>query len=198
MKNFASLLGALTLLLVFGSEARAQYVDDWYWAVSYDMAAPLGDTKDFTGNFSFRGVGLEGRYFKSPKTSIGFFAGWNVFTEKVSGTVQDGNRTTTGTSARTINAVPLYVTGDYYFGDRGGARPYVGLGAGVIYNERRNDFGIFTSSSSKWQFALAPEAGVMFPVGASLMYVGLRYNYGFKAGDFESLQYLSINVGIGY
>ena len=198
MKSFARVLAALALVLMFGSEARAQYVDDWYWAVSYDMAAPLGDTKDFTSSFSFRGVGLEGRYFKSEKTSIGFFAGWNVFSEKTSGTVQDGNRTTTGTSARTINAVPLYVTADYYWGSRGGARPYLGLGAGVIYNERRNDFGIFTSTSNKWQFAVAPEAGVMFPIGASLMYIGVRYNYGFKAGDFDALQYLSINVGIGY
>lgn len=198
MKKLARLTAALALVLVFGSEARAQYVDEWFWGIDYSMAAPLGDTKDFTSSFSFRGVGLEGRYFRSAKTSIGFRAAWNVFNEKDSGTVTNGNTTTSGTSARTINAVPLYLTGDYYFGDRGGARPYLGLGAGVIYNERRNDFGIFTSSSSKWQFALAPEVGVMLPVGASLAYLSLRYNYGFKAGDFDALSYLSISVGIGY
>lgn len=198
MKNIARLTAALALVMVFGSRAEAQYVDEWFWGINYEMAAPFGDTKDFSSPFSFRGIGLDGRYFRSANTSIGFWAGWNVFSEKESGTITQGNQTATGTSARTINAVPLYLTGDYYFGQRGSARPYVGLGAGVIYNERRNDFGIFSASESKWQFGLAPEVGVMLPVGTSLAYLALRYNYGFKAGEFDALQYLSISVGIGY
>ena len=52
MKNIARLTAALALVLVFGSKAEAQYVDDWFWGINYSMAAPLGDTKDFTGSFS--------------------------------------------------------------------------------------------------------------------------------------------------
>ena len=56
--------------------------------------------------------------------------------------------------------------------------------------------GVFRVEDKPWQFAIVPAIGVLIPVGfSSMVNVGIKYGYAFKAGDNPAISYLSINVG---
>src|SRR5690348_18421766 len=73
---------AATLLVpaVLAGQGRSK----WF-GMNWSMAAPVDHTKDFTDQYSFRGIGLEWRQASGNK-SFGFSAGWNVFDQEKSGT----------------------------------------------------------------------------------------------------------------
>jgi hypothetical protein len=48
-----------------------------------------------------------------------------------------------------------------------------------------------------WHFALAPEIGWQLPWESFLGYVGVRYHYAFKAGNFDAQQYFEFKIGFG-
>ena len=87
----------------------------------------------------------------------------------------------------------MLAIGRYYFTDNTTAvRPFVGLGIGTSWTERRLEVGQFASTISRWQFALAPiNDQFAFNVGA-------RYNYGTKAahGRVPEIQTFSFNFGV--
>ena len=53
--------------------------------VNYLPALTLGETADFTNNFSGRGLDFEVNKFLAQDMSVGFVVSWNTFREKVSG-----------------------------------------------------------------------------------------------------------------
>ena len=53
--------------------------------VNYLPAISLGETAEFTNNFSPRGVDFEVNYFLSEDLSVGFVSSWNIFREKIVG-----------------------------------------------------------------------------------------------------------------
>jgi outer membrane protein W len=84
----------------------------------------------------------------------------------------------------------------YYFGGKN-IKPYLGLGAGVFYVKRQFEIGLLTTNINKWQFGLAPEIGIMFPIDFDYKIIfKIKYNYAFKSGDAKALSYLGINIGI--
>ena len=56
------------LLSVVGQLAIAQH---GYTSLSYNTAAPLGDTKDFIQTYSWRGISLESYWFLSDNLTLG-------------------------------------------------------------------------------------------------------------------------------
>jgi hypothetical protein len=167
-----------------------------FFGMTYDVSLPISDTQEaFGGGAQWRGVGLEGRWYTNKHLSFGFSWDWNVFHAVVQETVELENGAVTGIQNRTMNAFPVLATGQYYFGSSG-IQPYVGLGIGA-YNILRNfDIGILSISSNKWQFGIAPELGLLFPMdmGYNIIFK-IRYNYAMEAGDNKAVTYLGFNVG---
>lgn len=210
MKWTKGILASLALILVFSGEAKAQ---DWWWGITYQMSTtsslPVNSNSDFNfiEDFSFRGLGMDARYLpeRDAKYSFGFNMGWNVLNEKNDfgterNTISLPNADVTGTQLRFLNSVPLMANAAYYFGDRGGIRPYVGLNAGTYYIERRVDIGVSAVVDDNWHFGWAPEVGVVVPLGRPdvALLAMIRYNWAFSAGGTGDQKFWGFNIGIAY
>ncbi|MGB5674488.1 MAG: outer membrane beta-barrel protein [Gemmatimonadota bacterium] len=210
MKAVKGIIASLALILVFSGEAKAQ---DWWWGITYQMSAasslPTNSDSDvnFIEDYSFRGFGIDARYVASrdAKYSIGFNVGWNVLNEKNDfgserNTISLENADVTGTQLRYLNSVPLMANASYYFGSRGGIRPYVGLNAGTYYIERRVDIGVVGIVEDNWHFGWAPEVGLVVPLGRPefALLTTIRYNWAFSAGGTGDQKYWGFNIGIAY
>lgn len=175
--------------------------------LNYQISLPLKDVKDFTDKASFRGFDVEYHHFLGEYFSVGAAIGWNVYyqdKENVSGNFMfRGNEnvyTITGNQYRYINTVPMLAIGRYYFTDTESAvRPYLGLGIGTSWTEKRLEVGQFSSTISRWQFAVSPEIGLYIPVSDQFGFnLGARYNYATKAahGRVPEIQSVTFNIGI--
>ena len=67
MKRIVWALIAVPLLTATVAEAQG----DWWWAAEYTVSLPLGATKEFTDNTSWRGVTLEARKTLSQNVTVG-------------------------------------------------------------------------------------------------------------------------------
>jgi outer membrane protein W len=210
MKAIKGTIASLALLLVFTGEAQAQ---DWWWGITYNMSAtsslpPNSDSDiNFIEDYSFRGLGIEARYVPSRDAnySFGFNVGWNVLNEKNDfgterNTISLPNADVSGTQLRYFNTVPLMGNASYYFGDRGGIRPYVGVNAGTYYIERRVDIGVSAIVDDAWHFGWAPEVGLDVPLGRPevALLTTIRYNWAFSAGGSGDQKFWGFNIGIAY
>jgi outer membrane protein W len=210
MKAIKGIIASLAFLLVFSGEAQAQ---DWWWGITYNMSAtsslPTNSDSDvnFIEDYSFRGLGIEARYVPSRDAnySFGFNVGWNVLNEKNDfgterNTISLPDADITGTQLRYFNTVPLLANASYYFGDRGGIRPYVGVNAGTYYIERRVDIGVSAVVGDNWHFGWAPEVGLVVPLGRPevALLTTIRYNWAFSAGGTGDQKFWGFNIGIAY
>jgi outer membrane protein W len=210
MKAIKGIIASLALVLVFSGEAQAQ---DWWWGITYNMSAssslPGNSDSDtnFIEDYSFRGLGIEARYVPSRDASysFGFNVGWNVLNEKNEfgterNTISLPEADITGTQLRYFNTVPLMANASYYFGDRGGIRPYVGVNAGTYYIERRVDIGVSAIVDDGWHFGWAPEVGLVVPLGRPevALLTTIRYNWAFSAGGSGDQKFWGFNIGIAY
>ena len=184
----------IILLIFSGISAQAQ---SNFFGMTYDVSLPLGDTqKAFDNGAQWRGMGLEGRWYLNKETSLGFSWDWNVLHNIVLETVQFNYGAATGYQNRTLNAFPLLATGHYYLGDGKSIQPYLGLGAGVYYVKRSFKLGILPIESDAWQFGLAPEIGLLFPMDQGMnILLKLRYNYALESGNNKAVSYIGINLG---
>jgi opacity protein-like surface antigen len=166
--------------------------------INYMPALSMGETAEFTKNFSPRGIELEVNNFLAEGLSVGISAGWNVFREKVVGeSIEYRDALVTGTQFRYTNVVPLNVNARKYF-PVNDLFPFVGMGIGTSYAKQTNNIGIFSIVSDKWLFTIAPEAGIQVRVGPAIpVSLKIKYSYSVKAGDFPSMSYLGFGVGIG-
>ncbi|MCF8366255.1 MAG: porin family protein [Bacteroidales bacterium] len=189
-KIFITLVSMLITLHSFGQES--------FWSLTYQMSVPTGDTKNITDKMSFRGIGLEGRWFVDNNVTIGGAALWNVFYEKQDKiTTELENITLTGTHYNYINALPFFVNTAYYFNEGSYVRPYAAMNAGVIYTLYRKDIGLYRIDEEAWKFGVAPEIGVLIETyGGANFTVNFRYNYGLETDNSDPLSYIGINVGV--
>jgi hypothetical protein len=194
MKTMHALL-AVALLLGLAGEARAQ--SDWYWGAAYSTGLPLSKTKDFNSSFSFRGAMVEGRKILNEHVTAGLSFGWNVFARELDTTTTfPSGAAIGGNQMRYTNAFPLYANAHYYLGERNAMRPFIGANVGTIYTERRVDINLYSLSEDAWQFAFAPEAGIVFPVGWVVRgFLSARWNVSLEGGGVPAQQYVSFNVG---
>ena len=174
-----------------------------YTFATYQVSFPLGDTKDYTNATSFRGFGLGFRYTVQKSTTVGLDLGWTVFNERISETVQlegENPGAVTGTQDRFLNTFPIMANVHYYFGERRGIRPYIGLNAGGYYMVQRFDIGIVSLQEDRWEWGIAPEVGVIFPIERDFaIIVNGKYNYAFTGksplGTDIKHSYVGLNVG---
>ena len=133
------------------------------FTTQYAINFPLGNTGDYIGKTSFRGISLDYRYFIQPNIAVGIGTGWYTFYEKQNyGTYSndDGSLAISGVQYRYINSAPILFVGDYYFSPEEKISPFAGLGIGVTYNEINTEMGQYYVDIDTWQFSLAPEVGV--------------------------------------
>ena len=172
--------------------------DETLVSINYMPSLSLGETADFTQNFSPRGIELEIDRFISEDLSLGLAVGWNVFREKVSGeSFEYNNYLVTGTQFRYTNIVPLNVKAKKYF-SMGGQTPFIGFGLGTSYARQTNDVGIFSLVDNQWQFHIAPEAGMRINLSEGLLVsLKVKYSHSLKAGSFPAMSYLGFGIGVG-
>lgn len=193
--KMAKRFGWLLLALPLVTPARA-VAQDWLWSVTYGPTVPSGETKDFVDiGLGWRNIGVEGRKVMSENTTIGLAFGWNVFATKTGELINFDRIDVSGEQFRYINAFPTLLTGHYYFGQRDGIRPYVGAGVGAYYAEERLEIGLVAITADAWHFGLAPEAGLIVPLGwRARGLLQARYNWALKANNTEHT-YWGFNVG---
>ena len=186
---------AIPIALLLSNAAQAQ---DWYGGISYGMATPLSDTKDFTGGTSWRNWGVDVLAIVRPNTSVGVSFGWNVFNDVTNEVSSLGQVDIQGTQFRYINSLPMLVNIREYRGTRGGMRPFFGLGVGTQLVKQRVDVGQWRISDNTWHFALAPEVGVVLPFGSDAKwFITGKYNYAAKASDRRP-SYFGFNIGVAW
>jgi outer membrane protein len=168
------------------------------FSIQYSMGFGAGDMKSFISTSSFRGAAIAYRYRIQEKFSVGADMGWNTFYERRAyDTYTSGTVSLSGVQYRYINAMPIYLAGDYYLKPGEKLNPFVGLGVGTLYTRRNTDMNLYTLENKIWAFALRPEAGVLVNANPALdiILVG-KYNYGFAAGGLDAQSYFTFNIGL--
>lgn len=195
----------LIILLAFIALAGGSAFAQGYTSIHYDIGIPVGKTSDQIGKGSFRGVGLDYRKAINGNLAAGFSLGWQVFYEKkdlatYSGTLANRPVELTGVQYNYLNAVPLHGNINYYLGDEGDAiRPFIGLGVGTTYFERKIEMGLYASTTDAWQFSIQPEAGLIYELSTTMgAFVGAKYTQGFNTSELDGQSYISINVGFAW
>ncbi|NOX86358.1 MAG: porin family protein [Chlorobi bacterium] len=198
MKNTIKTI-VLALLMAMGTSAFSQ--GGGIWNFQWTIGVPTGATNDFLSAPSFRGFAIQGGGYVTDNLMIGGRAGWQVFYKDYGFvTRKSDNYAISGYQRRYINAVPLTINLNYFFG-HGMVLPYIGFGVGPYYIETRDYMGIYYLRENKWHFGLAPEIGVMIPfgsnsnVGANL---AAKYQYAFKTKDTSAQSWFEFNIGISY
>ncbi|HET9235368.1 MAG TPA: hypothetical protein VFP10_14640 [Candidatus Eisenbacteria bacterium] len=184
------------MLLVLAGSAAAQ---EWLWGLSYGFSVPTGNTKDFTDDFSWRNINLEGRRIdENRKMSLGLIASWNVFFEKSNRTSEllSVPGSVTGTQYRYINSWPILANAHYYFGEPYGVRPFVGINLGAYIIEARTEIGLVAAAETNVHFGGAPEIGLAVPRGHQIWFLNARYHAIMKAGNVPSQNYLAVSLGV--
>lgn len=173
--------------------------------VNYRMAAPLGNSHDFISKMSFRGMSTDYHYYLSEHFAVGLSLGWNTYYKHLDYHTNNfmlrGEKVTiTGDQFRYLNVVPVLVSARYQF-TKGDAAvlPYIGVGIGTNWAESRLETGDFVAKEKGWQFAVAPEIGMIIPfcdwVG---MNIGAQYQYSAKANGLPDLQDFGVKVGLAF
>jgi hypothetical protein len=203
MKRVKTIIAGISLIMAFSlmsPDTKAQVLD-FYGSTNYSIAIPMGSTADYISNTSFRGVSFEFGRFINDDVSAGFLFSWNVFNENFPKQVYqlENGIDLYGKRYNYINAFPLMGTGRYHFMRGAIVRPYAGGGIGAIIINRSTDMGLYRDQLKKWQFGLAPEAGIMIKIGSEANFnLGARYSYAFKSGEATSHAWLSIQAGITF
>lgn len=185
----------LLLLIVSAGAVKAQD----FLGVNYSTGMSVGNLNDYVGKYSFRGMGLDFRTALTNNIVYGLSSSWNVFYEKRDyDSYTFESVTATGKQYRYTNAVPMMGNIDYT-GKSGGLEWFAGLGIGTTYINRETDFGSWAFITNTWQFLLAPEVGVSYPLlSGNAFYASMRYNQNIKSKDLDGQSYLSINIGLGF
>jgi len=196
--NHRRLIGGVVALLLAISAVQpleAQRAGGWSWSSQYSTVLGVGDTGDFAGGLSWRGVTFDVERATSDNVTLGLTFGWHVLDEQNTGTTQFPQGAISGTAFRYINSAPILLTGNYFFGDRTSIRPYVGAGAGTYWIENRTEAGVFYVDDSNWHFGLLGEAGILIPrPGGAGITLSARYNWALETNDTER-QYMTFSIG---
>ena len=196
MKN----LFILSFLIVVSISALAQ---DGYTSLHYDVSFGLGNTRDFINTPSFRGVGFDYRKMASANVGVGMSMAWHTFYERkdyATYSFDDGLTSLSGVQYRYLNALPLHISTNYYFGEEDAeVRPYLGLGVGTLFSERKTEMGQYAVTTTSWQFSLQPEVGVLYQVQSdAYLFLAGKFTTPFKNSDFNSQPFLSLNFGLAW
>lgn len=187
---------AITICIATQS-LMAQDAGHALYSLQYSVAYPMGDLNDFISKTSFRGFSMEFRKMVNDHVLAGLEFGWNVFYAKMeNATESEGTITLTGTQFRYLSSFPMLVEVGYSTKSSEQLSPYALLGIGTIYHRSRLDVGIWEFSNEAWHFALKPEVGLIYKLGADAgVLLNVKYYDAFKTSDTKAITYLTTNLG---
>ena len=184
--------------MAVGLGANAYAQSNSNFIASYSIALPMGNSSDYIGQTSFRGISFEWNTSIKPNLELGLESGWNVFYEKVGEKVYtEGTASVSGTQYRYINAVPTIGGATYHFKNDSKIKPYGGLGLGTVYIDRDTDLGMYRISNQVWQFSVRPELGIRYEMGGqgTALQIGAKYYANSDTDDLEGQPFVAINIG---
>ena len=157
------------------------FSQDLLTGLTYSIAVPTGETKDFITEPSFTGLTLDLRKFVSYNVSIDFLIGWNGFEEETRDLISIPNADVSGTQRRLMNAFPIMIATHYYFGEGTEFRPFIGAGVGMYFIYQKFELGLAELESSKWHLGIEVDAGLVYLLETIYALINVRYHYAFKA-----------------
>jgi hypothetical protein len=170
-------------------------------SLQWNMAVPTGQTNDFVGNISLKGVNLDYRLCIKPNIYVGARAAWNVFYEDQGWkTVSVDNNTMYSNYRHYINTIPVMLSGGYLFNSRKFV-PYAGLNLGAYYITSKN---LAADGNAVYQnavhFGVAPEIGISIPFIISNFGLNIttRYNWAIGMNDVPGYSWVDASVGISF
>ncbi len=189
------LLSIFVISLAFAGKAQTSFI-----GVTYNMAVPMGETKDFINNYSWGVAAFDWRYMLNEKLGVGVNVAWQIFSEKITkGTIEvDNNVTLTGTQLRYLNYFPITAATDYFINPEGPVIFHVGAGLGAYRVLQRFDISGFVWDQNSWNFGFYPQVGVMIPAGSMNVWFNTKYHYIIAVNDYPSHSYLNLNIGISW
>ena len=195
MKKIIALVIFCSVLSMTGVFSQAEN----HLSIQYDMSFGTGDLGSYISTGSFRGASAQYRYAVTDNVLLGIDAGWNVFYEKKDyDSYTSGTQTLSGVQYRYQNQVPLLVAADFVFMPDKDFQPYIGLGIGTMYSERTTWMGVWGLEENPWQFALKPEAGLLYNMSTgTALKVGFKYYTG-MGGDLGTQGYFTISLGFAF
>ena len=101
-------LAAVALLLPGLASAQGER-SSWF-GLNWSLASPTANSKNFTSDFSLRGMGLEWRQLRG-RNSYGLSLGWNATNEETLETSSLPQVDLTGFQFRYINAYSILLAG---------------------------------------------------------------------------------------
>jgi len=173
---------------------------DVVWKMTYDVSFPLGTTKTFADQVSWRGLSLDMDRLLNDNLALGVGVGWNTFVQKYPDSYyQRDEMLLHGTQVRYVNDIPIAARFTWYQ-PLDMVEPYFTLGVGTVWQQMRREIGLLAFEGNYWQFLLAPELGAVFPLGyKSYGTLKVKYTQGFQTSDSDNaLSFLSIGVGVAW
>ncbi|HOW25601.1 MAG TPA: outer membrane beta-barrel protein [Bacteroidales bacterium] len=194
MKNLRYLV--LSLALFSGIITLGQ----GYVTTTYNVALPLGNTKDFIDKTSPRGFGIEAGAWLNDNVSLGLEFSWNGFYKEYDYdtyyNIDGSTLTLSGRMWRYTNVYPLMGVVKYYLNSDSDFEAFLGAGLGTFIINKRTDFGLYTLEDHQWHFALYPEVGFIYWFSDAAGFTfNTRYNWAAKSGDIDAQSNLGFNFG---
>jgi hypothetical protein len=174
-----------------------------YFSITYDMAVPLGNTKDFIPKFNTRGFSVEagGRFTDHIAAGLGF--AWNGFYQELDYGIygpEDGlpDELNMWTKVwKYITVYPFYGSVKYSLYSHSGMELYAGAIIGTSLISQVTDYGVYSEVSKNWHLTLAPEAGMIYWFHKNLGIIfNSRFMWSPAAGETDTQTYLGFNVGV--
>ncbi|BDD01524.1 hypothetical protein [Persicobacter psychrovividus] len=204
MKNIKVFFSALMICLLGSQIGHAQFYDNGFFTLGYNMGMPAGGTSNFVDDGSYRNFSVEGAGFVYKGLAIGGRLSYDNFFQDYGRGIYDNGQGSDiyANKYNYLNMMNLQVTASYYFNRDGLIQPYVGLAMGGSYVEQRTDYGMLSTGDqyNGWAFSVAPEVGVYIPFGGTSDWgatVRMQYNFiNHKAYDSSGINYYNFGIGI--
>ncbi len=197
----------ITLVIISSTTVFGQFADLLNFnsggiiMVQWDIAKPIGQTKDFIKNTSFSGISIDYRHCYRNSFIIGGRTGWNGFYEnKGISDLEDGSTTTYTRLENKINAAPILFIVDYMIpSDK--FIPYIGVGIGGYFiNSSVSSRIIGTQHTNSFHFGVSPEVGITIPFIISNfgLNISSRYNFVLKTAGTTNFSWFDFNIGLSF
>lgn len=185
---------SITILL----SALAMNGQEVIWKLTYDVGFPFSSTKEFANQVSWRGLSFDVDRFVNDNLAVGTSVSWSLFLEKEPDSYYELEEILLhGTQVRYINNIPLMARISWYQ-PLDMLETFFSLGIGTTWQEMRREIGTWAFTDTYWQFALAPELGIILPVGQTYVTAKVKYVNALKTSNAPSLSYLSLGLGFAW
>ena len=201
------IITALMSLMLFSangySQQTSQFIKNSILGINYNLSFETGSLAKFIPDMGYRGWDIELKAMVTDNIAVGGNIGWYAFYKKYPRqTYYFDQGALTSTIFNYLYSVPIRAVVTYYPIPTAFVQPFIGLQAGMYYNEKRTEIGFYAYETKTWNFGFAPEIGVIVPFGKYSQWgfnVKGKYNYQFYTKDnFENLSWFDLSFGLSF